>query len=60
VKPLGWELKVKSVMRDHGCDWYAACAFLGKRGGAVSGARRSSQAASLRKERTKQEAMGIR
>jgi hypothetical protein len=60
MKPLGWELKVKSVMRDHGCDWYAACAFLGKRGGAVSGIRRSSKAKAIKTECRKQEAMGIR
>jgi len=59
-KPLGWELKVRSVMREHGCDWYAACSFLGKRGGAVSGLRRPSKAKSIRMENRKQEAMGIR
>lgn len=60
MKPLGWELKVQSVMRANGCDWYAACAVLGKRGGAVAGARRSSKAKAIRTERRKQEAMGIR
>jgi hypothetical protein len=57
---LGWEMKVRSVMREHGCDWYAACSFLGKRGGAVSGARRSSKARSIQMENRKQEAIGIR
>lgn len=60
MKPLGWDLKVQAVMRDRRCDWWAACSFLGKRGGAVSGARRSSKAKAIRTEMRKQEAIGLR
>lgn len=59
-KPMGWGLKVRSVMSERGVNYWEACSFLGKRGGAVSGARRSSKAAALRRERSKQQAIGIR
>jgi hypothetical protein len=60
MKPLGWELKVRSVMSERGVSYWEACSVLGKRGGAVSGLRRSSKAKAISTERRKQEAMGIR
>lgn len=59
-KPMGWSLLVRSVMDSRGVNYWEACSFLGKRGGAVSGARRSAKAAAIRRENRKQEALGIR
>ncbi len=52
--------KVEERMRTHGEDWWTACGFFGRRGGFVSGIRRASRSESVRKERSKQEAMGLR
>jgi len=55
-----WSLKVEARMKSTGETWWEACAVLGRRGGIVSGARRSSKAKALAGERRKQEAMGLR
>lgn len=52
--------KIERRMRETGEDWWSASTFFARRGGFVSGIRRSSKAAALRRERTKQEAIGIR
>lgn len=52
--------KIERRMRETGEDWWTASTFFARRGGRVSGLRRSSKAASLRRERSKQEAMHIR
>lgn len=52
--------KVERRMRETGEDWWTASRFFASRGGRVSGLRRSCRAASLKRERSKQEALGIR
>lgn len=52
--------KIEERMRLWNEDWWMASSFFGRRGGAVSGARRSAKAKALRTERRKQEALGIR
>lgn len=55
-----WSLKVRSLMDSTGKNYWECCAILGRRGGIVSAARRSSRSKALGNERRKQEAIGIR
>lgn len=52
--------KIERRMRETGEDWWKASSFFARRGGFVSGLRRSSKASALKRERSKQEAIGIR
>jgi len=52
--------KIEARMRETGQDWWTVCGFFGRRGGAVSGARRSSKVRALSQEHRKQEAQGLR